>query len=295
MNLKIIYRTGVLDYYRLIYFQRRRIALHDAIKLPEQTLYTYFNVYQRIYFRNFKHSNVHHVYNRFIMEHSHTEISIAIIAASALFILFAGFIIRFLFFYNKKKRLHFQQLEEQQKLFEKESFRSEMEVREQTLRHIAEEIHDNIGQVMLLAKLNLNKILMAKPDKAIEETRDIIGEAINDLRDMSKSFHSDHVSSLNLNSAIEKELQRVEKTGLVETSFITEGEIIEIDSSKKLILFRMIQEIMQNMIKHSQSNKVIVHLYYQKEFLILDIEDNGLGFNLNDQLKKITCEKVQDF
>jgi len=141
------------------------------------------------------------------MEHQDIEITIAIVAASVLFILFAGFIITFLFFYNKKKRLHFQQLEEQQKLFEKEAFRSEMEIKEQTLRYIAEEIHDNVGQVMLLAKLNLNKILMVSPDKAIEETRDIIGEAINDLRDMSKSFHSDHVSSLNLNSAIEKELE----------------------------------------------------------------------------------------
>jgi signal transduction histidine kinase len=196
-----------------------------------------------------------------------------------------------LFFYNKKKRLHYQQLEEQQKLFEKEAFRSEMEVREQTLRHIAEEIHDNVGQVMLLAKLNLNKILMAAPDKAIEETRDIIGEAINDLRDMSKSFHSDHVSSLNLNSAIEKELQRLKKTGLVKTSFITEGELSEIDSSKKLILFRMIQEVLQNMMKHSQCDKVIVHLIYQKEFLILDIEDNGRGFDVDSQLKTHAGEK----
>jgi len=220
------------------------------------------------------------------MEHPQTEITIAIVAASVLFVLFAGFIITFLFFYNKKKRLHFQQLEEQQKLFEKEAFRSEMEVREQTLRHIAEEIHDNVGQVMLLAKLNLNKILMAAPDKALEETRDIIGEAINDLRDMSKGFHSDHVRSLELNSAIEKELQRLKKTGLVETTFITEGDIIEIDSSKKLILFRMVQEIMQNMIKHSKCSKVMLHLNYQKEYLVLNIEDNGLGFNLNDQVKK---------
>ncbi|HZW70497.1 MAG TPA: ATP-binding protein [Hanamia sp.] len=225
------------------------------------------------------------------MEHQETEIIIAIVAASVLFVLFAGFIITFLFFYNKKKRLHYQQLEAQQKLFEKEAFRSEMEVREQTLRYIAQEIHDNVGQVMLLAKLNLNKILMASPDKAIEETRDIIGEAINDLRNLSRSMNSDKVASLDLNNAIEKELQRLEKTGLVETSFITEGEIIEIDSAKKLILFRMIQEIMQNMIKHSKCRKVTLHLNYQKEILILNIEDNGRGFDVDDQLKKHNDEK----
>lgn len=225
------------------------------------------------------------------MEHKDTEITIAIIAATILFIIFTGFIITFLFFYNRKKRQHFQQLKDQQKLFEEEAFRSEMEIKENTLRHIAEEIHDNVGQVMLLAKLNLNKFLMATPDKAVEETRDIIGEAINDLRDMSKSLHTDHVSSLNLCNSIEKELQRLKNTGLVETSFVVDGEITEIESSKRLILFRMIQEILQNVMKHSKSSNVNIHLSFEKQFLILNIEDNGTGFNVEDKLKSDSVEK----
>ena len=219
------------------------------------------------------------------MEHQDTEIIIAIIAASILLILLAGFIIAFLFFYNKKKRLHFEELEEQQKFLKEEAFRSEMEIREQTLLHIAGEIHDNVGQLMLLAKLNLNKMLMASPDKTIEETRDIIGEAINDLRDISRSLHTEQISSLNLYNAVKKELERLAKMGLVETSFKVEGEIIEIESSRRLILFRMVQEILQNILKHSKSSKVTIQLIYEKEFLYLNIEDNGQGFNVEDKLK----------
>ena len=220
------------------------------------------------------------------MEHQDTEIIIAIVAASFLFISLAGFIIVFLFFYNKKKRLHFEELKEQQKLLKEEGFRSEMELREHTLRHIAGEIHDNVGQLMLVAKLNLNKFLMATPNKAMEETRDIIGEAINDLRDISKSIHTEQVTSLDLGNAIKKELERLKKTGLVETSFAEEGEITEIESSRKLILFRMIQEILQNILKHSKSNKINIHINYGKEFLYLNIEDNGKGFDVEDKMKR---------
>ncbi len=218
------------------------------------------------------------------MQYKNTEIIIAIVAATILFVLLAGYIIGFLFFYNKKKRLYFKEIKEQRKLLKEEAFRSEMEIREQTLRHISEEIHDNVGQLMLLSKLNLSKFLMATPNKAIEETRDIIGEAINDLRDISKSIHSEQITSLDFCQAIEKELDRLKKTGLLETSLTVEGEITKIQSSKKLILIRMIQEILQNILKHSKGSKVTIHLNYEKEFLYLNIEDNGNGFIVKDKM-----------
>ena len=213
------------------------------------------------------------------------EIIIAIIGASILFLLLAGFIVIFLFFYKRKKSLHVEELKEQQTFLKQEAFRSEMEIREQTLRHVAEEIHDNVGQLMLVAKLNLNRFLMASPNKALEETRDIIGEAINELRDISKSLNREQITTLDLREAIEKEVTRLKNTGLVETSFSIEGQISEIESSKKLILFRMIQEILQNILKHSKSSIVTIHLNYEKEFLYLNIEDYGCGFVVEEKMR----------
>ena len=224
-----------MDRDRVTYFYSGCITLPHIVQLSEHTLSYGFCIFQRLYFINFEHYYVHDVFNRLIMEYKDTEIIIAIVAASILFILLTGFIVAFLFFYNRKKRIHFEELKEQQRFLKEEGFRSEMEIREQTLRHISEEIHDNVGQLMLVAKLNLNKFLMATSNKAMEETRDIVGEAINDLRDISKSLHREQITSLDLCKAIEKELQRLKKTGLVETLFSVEGEIAEIDSSKKLI------------------------------------------------------------
>ena len=217
------------------------------------------------------------------MEHQSTEISIALLAASILFILFAGFIISFIFFYNKKKQSHFFQLKEQQKKIENEIFRSEMEIRENTLRHISEEIHDNVGQIMLLAKLNLNKFLMTNNNSEIEETRNLIGESITEMRNLTKTLHAEHISNLSLISVIEKELLRLKKTGVFETNFSVDGEVIKIESSKKLILFRMVQEILQNSIKHSKSSRVNINVAFNDNFIILNIEDNGVGFTESEK------------
>ena len=225
------------------------------------------------------------------MEHQQTEITIAIVAASILFILFAGFIITFLFFYNKKKQLHLKELKYQQKMFEQEAIRSELEIKEQTMRHIAEEIHDNVGQVMLLAKMNLNKILMAKNDEAVEDVRDLLAQAINDLRDISRSLHTNQIASSDLCTAIKSELGRVERTGLLQTAFSVKGDVIEIESSRMLIIFRMIQEILQNIIKHAKSTQVNINLSFKNEFVILDIEDNGIGFNAEKELKSENKQK----
>ncbi|MEO5967531.1 MAG: ATP-binding protein, partial [Ferruginibacter sp.] len=225
------------------------------------------------------------------MQSESTEITIAIIAASVLFLVFAGFIISFLFFYNQKKRTHHQELKDQQKRIENEAFRSEMEIRENTLRHVAEEIHDNVGQIMLLAKLNLNKYLIANPGSDVEETRNIVGEAIQELRGLTKMLNANQIISMNLVSVIERELIRLKKTGLVETTFNVEGEDSEIDSSKKLILFRMIQEILQNIMKHSKSTKVGINLIYDEKYLYLNIEDNGIGFDPDELLNKKNSDK----
>jgi signal transduction histidine kinase len=132
---------------------------------------------------------------------------------------------------------------------------------------------------------------MAAPSQPLEEIRDILAEAINDLRNMSRSLHADQITPLDLTAAIEKELQRLNKTGLLNTSFTVKGEITQIDSSRKLILFRMIQEILQNIIKHSKSTAVNINLDFQKDFLILNIQDNGSGFDVNEKLKSASLDK----
>jgi signal transduction histidine kinase len=225
------------------------------------------------------------------MQHSDQEILIALIAATILFILLAWFIVVFLFFYNKKKLEHYKELEKQKRLFENEALVSQFEIKEQTFHNISQEIHDNVGQIMLLAKLQLNKALMIQPNVAVEETRDLITKAIADLRDISRSLHSEQIASMDFIDAIERELERIKKTSLLKSNLIVQGQKIAIEASKKLILFRIFQEVLQNIIKHSKSDEVNVTIDFQDDFLILDVRDNGIGFNVAEKIDVNNMEK----
>lgn len=215
------------------------------------------------------------------------EIIFALVAISSLLILFAGFIIIFVFIYNRKKAIHLKTLEDQKILFKEEALRAEMEIKEETLRHISEEIHDNIGQMMLVSKMNLNKMLLTHTgqEKRIEETREIIGDAIDALRDLSHSLHPDHLVKKDLVEALENELNRIQKTGLVITKMKVEGDPYLADVSQKIILYRMFQEIIQNALKHSNCTEIALNLKYRKDHLYLIIIDNGEGFIIPQSLE----------
>src|ERR1700712_5036845 len=151
------------------------------------------------------------------------EQTIVVIAAGTVLLLLLGmFIISFLFFYQKKRSHHIAQQEQLQANFQKELLKTQLEVQEHTLNYISSEIHDNITQVLSFVKLTLANIAStaegAKKTK-INESRELIAQTITDLRDLSKSLSFEHIASLGLIQTIEKEVERINKSGLLDVSF----------------------------------------------------------------------------
>lgn len=176
-----------------------------------------------------------------------------------------------------------QLLVKEKKALENSLLESKLEIQEQTFQNISQEIHDNIGQVLSLAKLNLNTLdlnLTEKENTKIRDATDLLTKAIQDLRDLSKTLNADTISTYGLTGAIETELQLLQKTGVVETSFEINGRAEKLNPQKELILFRIIQESLQNIIKHAKASKISVIAYYTEEELQLMVIDNGQGFDI---------------
>ena len=128
--------------------------------------------------------------------------------------------------------------------FHQELLKAQLEIQEQTLKNISKEIHDNIGQVLSLAKLNLNTMDISNreaTDKIIS-SKDLVGKAILDLRGLLRNLRSDNIENIGLYRAIEYELEQVEKTDLYQTQLQMEGDLPHLDAKKELILFRIVQE-----------------------------------------------------
>lgn len=207
------------------------------------------------------------------------EVSIIVIS-SAFFLLVAIGIIVLVLVYQKKQSQYLQEKVGLQAAFEKEMLEAQLDMQEQTLKNIAQEIHDNIGQTLSLAKLNLNTIRPEKenaPEK-IANTRELVSKAITDLRTLSKTLHTEAVLSVGLAEAIALELQLIEKAGVFETSFGVTGIPSPVDPQKELILFRAVQEALNNAIKHSEASQIAVRIHYAPQALQVLVTDNGKGF-----------------
>jgi len=164
--------------------------------------------------------------------------------------------------------------------YETTILKSQLEIQEQTFRNISQEIHDNIGQVLSLAKLNLNTILQNGASEKIVLAEELLGKAINDLRDLSKSLHPEKIIDIGLTNAIRHELQLVQKTARLSTEMIAEEKEINLSNEKSIIIFRMIQEILHNIIKHAKAKNVTLAIKSKDDKTIIEIKDNGRGFDL---------------
>lgn len=166
--------------------------------------------------------------------------------------------------------------------FRKELHKTELEIQEQTMKNISEEIHDNVGQVLTLAKLNMKTIDCNDPkslQEKVNSSSELIGKAIQDLRNLSKNLNVDYVTEMGLVNLIEYELERIKKIGKHQTIFIQEGDPYTI--AHQQFLFRIFQELLNNVIKHSEASLITVRVLFHPEKFELQILDDGKGFDFS--------------
>ncbi len=178
------------------------------------------------------------------------------------------------FMKRKNKLLEEQALTKQK--FDEELARTQIEIREETLRNISWELHDNIGQLMTLAKIQA-QMAQEKPEY-IDEAVKTIGSGINELRALSKLINPEALKSLTLSDALNLEIERFNRLKFIEANLEIKGEPVRLDSNDEVILFRIFQEFFSNTIKHSRATRLEVTVCYQPEQLDIVAKDNGIGF-----------------
>ncbi|WP_339867662.1 ATP-binding protein [uncultured Algoriphagus sp.] len=210
-----------------------------------------------------------------------TEDHIYVIIFATLFLagMMSTFVISMVFIHRQRQAQNRQKMDQIKSEHEKTLLNIENEIQQETLTHIGRELHDNIGQLLSLAKLNFGSI---KPEK-IAEGRDILGQAIQEVRGLSKQLNLDWVESININEFIEQQLTRIKTTGYCETSLEAEFDLIELPKDQKLVLIRVIQESLNNAIKHASPDKILIKLHENGKGKQIFIKDDGRGFDSTQQ------------
>ena len=191
--------------------------------------------------------------------------------------------------YQKKQLQYLRDKEQLRVKFDKEILESKLEIQEQTFKNISQEIHDNIGQVLSLAKITINSMDCNDKEMLVEKistSSQLVSQAILDLRDLSRSLNADAIVEMGLLKSIEYELELINKTGRYQTNLIKEGTHQRLSHKHELILFRIFQEALNNVLKHSKASEINMKINYNSTNFIMHISDNGIGFDASSILSK---------
>lgn len=203
-----------------------------------------------------------------------------------LFILFGGiffgflmtfFIVLLLFFHRQRQHQNKQKLEQVRTENEKTVLNLKNEVQKETLAHIGRELHDNIGQLLSLAKLNFQSL---RTDKT-SEGKLILNQIIKEVRDLSKTLNTDWVEEISIKDFLQQELSKIEESGLCKTILEYELGDLSLTKDQKLILMRVTQECLNNAIKHAAPHLIEIKVYQGMKRKVIRIIDNGKGFDTN--------------
>lgn len=175
-----------------------------------------------------------------------------------------------------------------EKRFEEEIAKSQMEIQEQALKNIGWELHDNIGQLLSIARMQLNILHSKLQDDHKNDAADIselVGNCLKEIRLLSRTLNPDVIKEIGLVRSIELELERFNKLNFLEATLSIQGNERPVKDKDEIIIFRILQEFFANVIKHSKARSLVVGLEYQPQKLIISAEDDGIGFNHSNVVK----------
>jgi len=209
------------------------------------------------------------------------QIVAGIIISMIVLLIATTFIFMLVMLANNRKRKFIQEKMSLQQLFNEQLLQSQLEMQEQTFNTISKEIHDNVGQVLSLAKVQINIMEQGEVLNRLmlNDVKESISKAMVDLRDIAKSLNSERITQNSLVEITNQELQRVNRLGILRSFLYVEGKEENLKEQKKLIVFRILQESLQNILKHAKATKIEVFFTFSSNDLKLEIVDDGVGFD----------------
>lgn len=208
---------------------------------------------------------------------------IAVIIVTVL--VMSGTIIVFVVFYQKrmiKEQLKRQALEFD---YQQKMMQAELESQETERRRLAADLHDSIGGMLSTIRVGLTTISKSLPDpQAIDQTKLMLDDTITSVRRISRDLMPSTLEKFGFLHAIKELCERFQGTSKISISFSEEGEPIALEPQRELMVFRIVQELLNNAVKHAQASSIKVVISNNGQ-LTVSVEDNGVGFDAEEYKK----------
>jgi signal transduction histidine kinase len=198
----------------------------------------------------------------------------------------------FFFFVTYQKRMLKKQLElnETRARQQEEILQNTISAQEKERKRIAQDLHDEVGAMLSVVKLNIGRIEKKSQEpnakQLAAETKTYLDEVITQVRRISRSLLPPSLEKLGLFFALEELANWVNKAEQLKIVGWKNGEQFRFDGKKELAVFRIVQELLNNAIKHSGAGIIQINARFStNDNLMISVTDNGNGFELNEKLK----------
>lgn len=205
-----------------------------------------------------------------------------LVAGSILIPLFMFYITTFVIISKNKQRKNEAEKRQMEFRYEKQLLQTMLEVQEKALNQVSQEIHDNIGQVLASVQMNLISLSAGNvdnPGQLARDTKEQVSQALKDLRNLSRVLNSQYINKIGLEESLRKETQYLAAYNKIEFEIDVEEGDRQLSPERELMIFRIAQESLSNIIKHANATKVRVIIGYLPMEFSMMIADNGNGFD----------------
>ena len=217
-----------------------------------------------------------------------TEIIVIFFVGTFAMVLLAAAIIFFFITYQKrllKKELEINRVKAEQ---QEELLRNIVSAQEKERKRIARDLHDEVGAMLSVVKLNVSRIeKITGQDKSkilAGETKTYLDDVITQVRGISRALLPPSLEKLGLYYALEELARWINKSGQIRVDTWKSGEQVRFSDKEELAIFRIVQELINNAIKHAEATAIYINTRFYDKNLAVTVSDNGKGFNVDEKM-----------
>jgi signal transduction histidine kinase len=210
------------------------------------------------------------------------DIAFGIIIALLFVTIVVAFCVIIIRLYIQKTTKHNQIIFQKDLDFQKTINNTILETQEQVLQNISQELHDDAGQQLTVINFQLENLKLDSQefDSALTPISKSVNELSKSIRSISHSLNNQLLSQQNLIKAIEIEVDRLQENKSIKINFVHDASNVQLfDTNQKIVLYRIFQEIINNILKHANANVIDIEIKSNTNFEI-KISDNGQGFDM---------------
>ncbi|RYY56644.1 MAG: hypothetical protein EOO09_05810 [Chitinophagaceae bacterium] len=213
------------------------------------------------------------------MHQTEQNIIVTVVLITSVFLIAGVFLLFYVRLYNERKKNHEQEKESMKQDFDNQILHAQVEVQEATFSALGRELHDNIGQLLSSTKMLLGlteRSIPQVPDTLLTAT-ETLGQAISELRALSKSLTREWLEQFDFVQNLQSETRRLSADDNLQISLHSIPRI-PLGADKQLLLFRIVQEGIQNVLKHAGASTLQIRVSHEVTLLHVSLTDNGKGF-----------------